>query len=133
MFFCASRHRLSGVVNHCQAIEAPNAITSEQNELINQGEIPLLPAASENREGYRTLSLGESVAMDELGPIIINPDGTTRRITNWNTLSKQEQMNSWRVIGERNKKRVEALKRRLSESSLNTEESPRDKEGDETR
>eukprot|EP01031_Cornospumella_fuschlensis_P038187 gene38187-46399_t len=113
-------------------MEAPNVISSEQNELISNGEIPLLPAASENREGYRTLSLGQSVAMDELGPIIINPDGTTRRITNWNTLSKQEQMNSWRVIGERNKKRVEALKRRQSESSLNTEESPRDKGGDGT-
>jgi hypothetical protein len=48
--------------------------------------------------------------MDELGPIIINPDGTTRRITNWDTLSAQEKKSSWRLIGKRNKERLEKLK-----------------------
>ena len=48
--------------------------------------------------------------MDELGPIIINPDGTTRRITNWDTLTTQEKKSSWRLISKRNKERLAKLK-----------------------
>lgn len=72
--------------------------------------IPLLPPVPENYEGMKTLSLGDTMSLDFLGPIIINPDGTTRRISNWDTLSKQEQESSWRRISERNKIRLAQLK-----------------------
>jgi hypothetical protein len=58
----------------------------------------------------RTLNFGEKISMDELGPIIINPDGTMRRIANWNELTKGEQESTFRQISARNKKRIEALK-----------------------
>ena len=48
--------------------------------------------------------------MDELGPIIVNPDGTTRRISNWDTLTTQEKKSSWRLISKRNKERLAKLK-----------------------
>jgi hypothetical protein len=52
---------------------------------------------------------GSSVKLDKLGPIIINSDGTTQRISNWDKLSEIEQKKAWRIIAKRNKKRLEAL------------------------
>lgn len=72
-------------------------------------ELPAPPDAAQN-EGTRSLKLGETISMDELGPIIINPDGTMRRIANWNQLTKGEQASTLRQISARNKKRIEALK-----------------------
>jgi predicted Fe-S protein YdhL (DUF1289 family) len=66
----------------------------------------------------RTLALGEKVSMDELGPIIINPDGTMRRIANWNELTKGEQESTLRQISARNKKRIQALKEAELQKSL---------------
>ncbi len=71
-------------------------------------DIPLLPPTVEGSQ-VRQLVLGETMKMDELGPIIINSDGTTRRIANWDTLSPQEQASSWRLISARNKKRIQKL------------------------
>ena len=64
----------------------------------------------------RQISLGESVSLKELGPIIINADGTTRRIANWATLTPQEQESTWRLIGARNKRRLKVLKEELDEA-----------------
>lgn len=72
--------------------------------------LPELPPASEDKSETRQLELGGSLSMDELGPIIINPDGTTRRITNWDTLTTQEKKSSWRLISKRNKERLAKLK-----------------------
>lgn len=58
----------------------------------------------------RTLNFGEKISMDELGPIIVNPDGTMRRIANWNELTKAEQESTFRQISARNKRRIEALR-----------------------
>jgi len=61
--------------------------------------------------GNRKLEVGgEALKLDDLGPIIINTDGTTRRISNWSEMTKQEQESSWRMISARNKKRIEELK-----------------------
>lgn len=83
--------------------------SSSSSENVTQDEIPLLPPVSDNSEGYRKLSLGDSLKLDDLGPIIINPDGTTRRIANWANLTKFEQDNTWRLISARNKRRMAAL------------------------
>ena len=73
--------------------------------------LPQLPPVEENQQ-TRKINLGETISMDELGPIIINEDGTARRITNWNSLTKQEQSSTLRLIGLRNKKRIDNLKER---------------------
>ena len=46
---------------------------------------------------------------DLLGPIILNTDGTTRRIANWDSLSEHEQHVSWKRISKRNEVRRTAL------------------------
>lgn len=82
-----------------------------------ESEVLLLPAAADDSSSVRRLSLGETQSLEELGPIIINADGTTRRISNWDSLSKDEQESSWRVIRARNNKRLTKLKKKLTKLS----------------
>lgn len=84
-------------------------------------EVLALPSSTESSEGVRQFSLGQTLKLDELGPIIINTDGTTRRISNWDTLSKQEQETTWRVIRIRNQKRLLELKKAIDEEKETTE------------
>ena len=51
----------------------------------------------------------ESIRFEEMGPVIINADGTTRRIDNWDQMTKSEQEVAWRRIAKRNEERRKAL------------------------
>jgi predicted Fe-S protein YdhL (DUF1289 family) len=44
-----------------------------------------------------------------MGPVIINIDGTTRRIDNWDQMTKNEQEVAWRRIAKRNEERRKLL------------------------
>lgn len=44
-----------------------------------------------------------------MGPVIINADGTTRRIDNWDQMTKSEQEVAWRRIAKRNEERRRVL------------------------
>ena len=57
-----------------------------------------------------TLRFGEKVLFDSLGPIVINTDGTTARISNWDKMTPKEKEVSWKRIKARNEKRLEVLK-----------------------
>jgi hypothetical protein len=70
--------------------------------------IPLLPEAKPN-SGLRSITLGETIRFEEMGPVIINKDGTTRRIANWDQLTEQERQASWRRISKRNEERRKIL------------------------
>ena len=50
--------------------------------------------------------------------IVINRDGTMRRINNWAELSENEKVSTWRVIAERNRRRIEALQIQNGKESL---------------
>ncbi|RHY19426.1 hypothetical protein DYB32_010230 [Aphanomyces invadans] len=52
---------------------------------------------------------GASVALDHLGPIVVQPDGTLMRISDWATKTDNEKQTISRVIAKRNKERLEAL------------------------
>jgi predicted Fe-S protein YdhL (DUF1289 family) len=52
---------------------------------------------------------GESVKLVELGPAVVGPDGTVRRIANWDQLTQAERDAAWRRIGARNAERLGAL------------------------
>ena len=53
------------------------------------------------------LVLGESTSLyDKMGPLVINDDGSTRRIANWDVLTEKEKQNTLRVISRRNKVRL---------------------------
>ncbi|KAB5585469.1 hypothetical protein GE09DRAFT_1277005 [Coniochaeta sp. 2T2.1] len=50
---------------------------------------------------------------DQLGPAVVNADGTMSRIANWGEMSEVERRNTVRVLGKRNKLRLEALREGL--------------------
>ena len=51
-----------------------------------------------------------ALRLTALGPIIINSDGTTSRIANYASMTPEEQQNTLRMIGLRNKKRLAELR-----------------------
>ena len=68
-------------------------------------------ASHKEKEKKRTVVSvnGEPVQIDGLGPIVLNSNGTFSRITNWHTMTKEEQAKTIRLIGKRNKIRRRKL------------------------
>lgn len=60
---------------------------------------------------------GEGVALDHLGPMVVNKDGTISRITNWDKMADIEKKNTLRILQKRNKERLDALKQANPETS----------------
>lgn len=52
---------------------------------------------------------GSTVTLDHLGPMVVNTDGTLSRIANWEGMTETEKKTTLRVLGKRNKQRLEAL------------------------
>lgn len=50
------------------------------------------------------------MTLDHLGPMVVNVDGTLSRIGNWEQMTEIERKNTVRILGKRNKQRLEALK-----------------------
>lgn len=69
-------------------------------------------AAEEGQPKQLRLDLGADggVSLDHLGPMVVNVDGTLSRIGNWDQMTEMEQTSTMRVLGKRNKQRLEALK-----------------------
>ncbi len=57
-----------------------------------------------------------------MGPVIINADGTTRRIDNWDQMTKSEQEVAWRRIAKRNEERRRALLEEQQQRQQNEQE-----------
>jgi hypothetical protein len=93
-------------------------LASSENEVleaeVTDTGIPLLPASDSNEE-IPSIKLGETIRFEEMGPIIINLDGTTRRIENWNEMSDHEKKVSWRRIAKRNEERRKMLLEKLQQ------------------
>ncbi|KAI9292640.1 hypothetical protein K502DRAFT_275303, partial [Neoconidiobolus thromboides FSU 785] len=51
-----------------------------------------------------------TVKLNDLGPVIINVDGTISRVNNWNAMSDIEKETFNRLILKRNKERLNLLK-----------------------
>lgn len=94
--------------------EADAPSTDQQQDLKRpQG----LPAPG---EGAAPITLdvsgeGSTVRLAELGPLVVNVDGTVARITNWKEMTAAERETTVRMVGRRNKQRLDALKKRTEE------------------
>ena len=53
---------------------------------------------------------GQAVALDALGPMVVNRDGTVSRIGNWHEMSEIERQNTLRILGKRNQLRLGNLR-----------------------
>ena len=52
---------------------------------------------------------GETITLDELGPIILQEDGRLGRLSNWHDMTEPEQAATLRFVAKRNAKRRQAL------------------------
>ena len=95
---------------HVSVVE-PNA-----GEAISVSGPPMLalPAPNEAQaegDSATQLTLGQRVSLqEELGPLVVNADGTVARIANWKQMTDRERSNVLRVLGKRNKERLDVLK-----------------------
>ena len=64
-----------------------------QNELIVNDDLSS-SSSSSSLSSLSILKVGEVKSLDEMGPIIINADGTTTRIANWSAMNHQEKGNA---------------------------------------
>jgi hypothetical protein len=90
-----------------------NAADAEQQQQQQPPKAPLaLPAAPSDGTTQLDMSNGgTTVSLDHLGPMVVNVDGTMSRISNWDKMAEIEKKNTLRIIGKRNKSRLEALKK----------------------
>lgn len=88
---------------------------AQEGQPLSKPELLQLSAGDPNNTNVRTLQMGESLKLEKLGPIIINTDGTTRTIDNWDTLTEREREVTWRRIKKRNAERREILEQKQKE------------------
>lgn len=76
-----------------------------------------LPEVPHNDVTQLDMSSGAtSVKLDHLGPMVVNVDGTLARISNWQQMTDGEKEATLRIVGKRNKQRLEALKAKGTET-----------------
>lgn len=91
----------------------PAATATQQHEGSDHPAGLLPPPPSESGEGGTTTIEvnGARVSLaDRLGPVVVNEDGTMSRIANWGEMSDIEKRNTVRILGARNRLRLDALR-----------------------
>ncbi|KAM3508802.1 hypothetical protein MY11210_006588 [Beauveria gryllotalpidicola] len=58
---------------------------------------------------------GSTVKLAALGPLVVNVDGTVARIANWKDMTAAERETTVRMVGRRNEKRLDALRKQKEE------------------
>lgn len=99
-------------------IMATSSTDSQADALASAGntvpDLPQLPPPDPDSK-LPTIRLGETIRFEEMGPIILNTDGTTRRIENWDNLTEKEKEVTWRRISKRNEERRQMLLKQQEE------------------
>jgi len=88
---------------------------------MSSSSIPLALPAHDPLDSTKTLVVNQTIKLDELGPMVINSDGTISRIANWNDMTSQEQERTMRVLGARNKLRLANEEKKLKEQATPNE------------
>ena len=72
---------------------------------------PVLGLPSATGDPTQVTVNGGSVSLqDELGPLVVNENGTLSRIANWAEMTPIERERTVRILGKRNKLRLDRLK-----------------------
>lgn len=96
----------SKMASNSNAADTPRAESQEGTPL----GLPAPPTAEEAEAIKLDMSSGgDTVRLDSLGPMVVNKDGSISRIGNWEQMTEMEQKNTMRIVGKRNKQRLEAL------------------------
>ncbi|KAJ7482200.1 hypothetical protein B0H11DRAFT_1214284 [Mycena galericulata] len=60
---------------------------------------------------------GSAVKFDDLGPMVVNSDGTLSRISNWSNMTEPEKERTLRVLSARNKIRLANEQQKLTDTT----------------
>ena len=99
LFQCIHGNTSDSNKNDDTTLSLPDILTNDNN-----------PDSSNNIK----LKLNEKKELDQLGPIIINTDGTTSYINDWNKKTKKEQQQIMKIISKRNKLRKQKLLEKMN-------------------
>ena len=90
----------------------PQDTQPAQSQTQDETAAPGLPEPESSGPTHQLdMSSGQDTAsLEHLGPLVVNVDGTLSRISNWAEMGEGERRNTLRVLGRRNKARLEALK-----------------------
>ncbi|EPZ36471.1 Axonemal dynein light chain domain-containing protein [Rozella allomycis CSF55] len=88
-------------------LEVQSHMSGTQSNISETGTLLGLPAPSDVDNNHE---VGSNIRLDALGPLVINEDGSMSRITNWDNMTESEKTNTMRVLGRRNKERLNNLK-----------------------
>ncbi|KAJ7279003.1 hypothetical protein C8J57DRAFT_151963 [Mycena rebaudengoi] len=97
-------------------------MTSESESHIQHDTAPTEPllltnAASNESESVPQVQTGGlAVKLDDLGPMVVNSDGTLSRISNWASLTDAEKERTIRVLSARNKIRLASEEQKLKDA-----------------
>ncbi|GAB5587103.1 hypothetical protein Unana1_02003 [Umbelopsis nana] len=79
---------------------------------VPESRFPLaLPAASDVAESVPTTEVNSAFKLHDLGPVVVNENGSISRIDNWHEMSDIEKANVNRILLKRNKERLEKLRK----------------------
>ena len=73
-----------------------------------------LPPSSEDRRALDVSGEGSRTRLEELGPMVVQPDGSLGRIGNWSDFTQEQRETIAGVITKRNRARLRALQDKQS-------------------
>ncbi|CAO3586574.1 unnamed protein product [Absidia cylindrospora] len=71
---------------------------------------PMLALPARAEETVEQVGIDDTYKLKELGPIVVNSDGTLSRINNWKDMADIEKANVNRILLKRNRARLDQLK-----------------------
>ncbi|KAK0189746.1 hypothetical protein F5146DRAFT_637787 [Armillaria mellea] len=80
---------------------------------------PLRLSAPSDKSDVTQVGFGSTVKLDDLGPMVVNSDGTLCRVANWANMTEKEKETTLRVLSARNKIRLENEKKLHEQESSN--------------
>lgn len=100
------------------ADDDPTTGTMTDIPIIEPGNEGVVDETSDGGERVRQIKFGETVKLDDIGPIIVNEDCSMRRIANWGTLTERERKGVQKRIAARNRGRLEHCRKLEDQGKL---------------
>ena len=115
---------MSGVAQFPPAHLIPEEEEGERCKSVTTQPLSLPAPPTQEEEGQKTLAKNKDeddsiVKFDNLGPMVVNSDGTISRIHNWQTMSDSERERTARLVNKRNQIRLQALKESAGNEQTN--------------
>ncbi|KAG5513998.1 hypothetical protein PMAC_000620 [Pneumocystis sp. 'macacae'] len=96
--------------------DADTTLSTASNHIQTPLMLPSVPTNPSATVGTAQATL----RLDQLGPVIVNSDGTLSRIDNWAALTDAEKRNIERLLVRRNSARLQALRKENNTINGNT-------------